>query len=400
MQKIKNYCAFVIKGLNQERFFNELIKISFVYDINRYERNKTSFKVPLKNYKKVKKLILTSGFEILGQKKRGVFFRIFEARKRYGLIAGVLLCVTFYIFQLPFVWQIKIDGVNENLQREMSSFISQSFIMKKNALDCKEIEIALRNEFKNLSFASVAIIGQSLVINAKEGNEPNEKTGTFEPIVSEYDCKVSQVKLIQGTLAVEVGETIRKGDVIVHPYIIDSYGQEKKVEPKVEITVECWFKGEESHAEEEYVMERTGKSYVENKLYLFGLEIYSHNATKQYHNYEVEVHEKPFSKNNILPFIYKKSIYYEMEHVLKKLDYNTVRENKINSAREKALQNASKYDIIKEERCYETNESGFFYISYYVTVEKEISVKWKFTQNQKTFFWRKNFLAILKKRYF
>ncbi len=386
MQKIKNYCEFHIKGLNQERFFNDLSKFCVVQDISRYERNKTSFKVPLRQCRKVKKLILNSGFEIIKQAKRGVLYKLFSFRKRYGILTGIVLCVVFYFIQLPLIWQIKIEGVSEELSGQVRSFILDNFEMNKVNIDTKEIEISLRNEFQNLSFASVIVVGQSLVVNAKEGLDPNEMTGEFEAIVSEYDCKIVKIKLIQGTLAVEAGDVIRKGDVIVYPYIIDSYGKEKKVEPKVEVTVECWIEGQTTHLDEEILKRRTGNTYVQTNLELFGQTIYSHNNNLPFQNYEREESEKYFSTNNILPFVFRKITYYETEYVTIKQSYESVRANKIASAREKALQKLQEYDIITEERYVETSANGVYYVTYRLTTIKEFSIKWNYIQHQKIFF--------------
>lgn len=385
MQKIKNYCIFHIKGLNQERFFNELSKEFQVFDINRYEKNKTTFKVPLKNFKAVKNKILSSGFEIIGQSKFGFLHKIFSLKKRYGLVVGVLLFAILYIFQYGFVLQIKIEGVEVNLQNEISNYISQNFSMRKSEVNGKDIEIAIKEEFKELSFASVAVVGQSLVINVKESENPVEKAGEFDAIVSNYNCKIVSIKLLQGTLAVEKGDVVKKGDVLVYPYVVDSFGEERAVKPKAEITIEEWHQGEEEHYENSLVRERTGKVYVKNELLLFGQIIYVHNSENLFDEFDVESDEKYFSNNNILPFIYKKTTYYEVKYVEKNESYQSVREKKIESAREKALQKSEECDIITNERYEEDYSGGVYKIIYTITTQKEITITWKFTQNQKNF---------------
>lgn len=371
----KSYHEFVIKGLNQESFFNKLSSSFNIFDINRYERNKTSFKVDLKNGKKVKKMILSCGFELLGEKKCGIFARMLELRHCYGLLAGIILSIVVYICQLPILWRVCIDGVSDEVKTEISQFIEENYTLSKKDLNCKQLEIDLRKHFDNLSFASVAIIGQSLVVNAKEGETPSEKTEIFEPIICEFDCKIESINLIQGTLNVRVGDIIRKGEVLVFPYIIDASGEEKKVEPKAVIKIQTWITSCETHKEEEYVWKRSGESYVENKLFLFGLEIYSHNSEKKFKNFESETSQKPFSKNNILPFIYKKTTYYEMIEVLEKKSYESVKDAKVNAAREKALQNILECDKIINEKYTENVIGDLFTITYHITIEKELCFK-------------------------
>ena len=247
----KSYHEFVIKGLNQERFFNKLASSFDVYDSNRYEKNKTSFKVDIKNGKKVKKIILSSGFELLGEKRRGLIAKLLDFRHAYGIIAGVVVSVSLYLIQLPVIWKISINGVSYDIQEQICEFIKDNYKLHKYDLNCKQLEIELRNNFDNLSFVSIAVLGQSLVINAKEGDAPSEKTEVFSPIVCPIDCKIEDISLIQGTLNVHAGEIVRTGENLVLPYIIDASGNEKKVEPKAIIKVQSWLVGNESHKEEE-----------------------------------------------------------------------------------------------------------------------------------------------------
>ena len=375
MRKIRNYCEFVIKGLNQERFFNALAKRYFVFDINRYERNKTSFKVQLNASKRVKKEILSAGFELLGQSKKGWLAQVSALKTAYGLMAGVVVSAVVFFIQMPLIWRVEISGVSDALEVEMTHYIRENFELRRGLLDCKKVEVGLRSEFEELSFTSVALEGQTLIVNAKEGQQPIEKNGEFEPIIANCDCRVIEVKLIQGTLAVETGDTLQKGSVIVYPYIIDTNGQEKKVEPRAAITIETWITETETHADNEYVIQRTGSTYEENQLLLFGKVIYSHNNEKTFENYEIEKSEKYFSNNNILPFLYRKITYYETQHILIQKSYDEVRDDKIESARKKALQKVEECDIITNERYAETIGSGIANISYTITIQKEIEIK-------------------------
>lgn len=375
MPKIKNYCEFVIKGLNQERFFNNLSKRYFLFDINRYERNKTSFKVSLRQFKRVKKEILAAGFEILGQSKRGIFAKIFDFKKSCAVISGILCFGVMFACQYQCVWKIDVRGVGSEVESQMVEFIKDNFVLQKGKIDCKNLEIALTKNIDNLSFASAAVLGQTLVVHAKEGESPIQKNGSFEPITASQDCRIVKIKLLQGTLAVHESEIVRKGETIVLPYIIDTLGEQKKVEPRVEVTLETYVQVSERHYVEEMVFERTGKSYVENNLFLFGEKIYSHGSKESYDNFEIEKSEKYYVNNNILPFLYQKNVYYETQSVLKKEFYESVREQKIALAREKALQKVENCDIIIKESCEEIKELNFVTINYTIVLQKEAKIK-------------------------
>lgn len=375
MAKISNYCVFTIKGLNQERFFNKLSKDFFIYEINRIERNKTSFKVSFKDAKKVKKIILSNHFEILSEEKKGLLYSIFSLRKSYGYIFGIVLCLVVFFCQLPFVWRVEVNGLESEIQNEVESFISENVSQLKSEIDCKEVEKKLQNEFENLSFVSVSIVGQTIVVNAKTGEEPVEKDGNFLPIKAECDGIITKLQLIQGTLVVEIGDVIKQGEIIVEPYIIDSNGEKKSVEAKAIYSFETWISGSENHYQNEYVFQRTGNFYVEESLTLFGLEIYSHGKENLYLNFEVEESKKYFSKNNLLPFVFVKKIYFETEQVLISSNYVDVREEIIEKARQKALQKMQDCDIIKEEKYVEKQSGDVEFVTYYLIIEREIAIK-------------------------
>ena len=48
----RSYHLFEIKGLNQERFFNQAAKKYHLFEINRQQKNTASFKVDFKDRKK------------------------------------------------------------------------------------------------------------------------------------------------------------------------------------------------------------------------------------------------------------------------------------------------------------------------------------------------------------
>ena len=92
----RSYHLFEIKGLNQERFFNQAAKKYHLFEINRQQKNSASFKVDFKDRKKVRKELLGAGFEITFEKSGGLLFLLSKFFVCYGLIAGILLAAIIY----------------------------------------------------------------------------------------------------------------------------------------------------------------------------------------------------------------------------------------------------------------------------------------------------------------
>ncbi len=367
MKKI-NYVYFEIKGLNQEKFFNSLSKKFYLYEINRLEKNRTSFKVSFFEGPKVKKEIISAGFEILKEQKKGPFFYLFNLFTSYGIIAGIVISLFLYFIQLPFIQKIEVWGIENSSQ--VVEFLSKNLPSKnRNKINIHQIESMISDNFDDISFISASIIGQSLIINLKEAIVPPEMNEVFSPLISPYDGVITDINLIQGTLNVSVGDIIQKGQILVEGKIINSEGEIFNIQPKAEISMNIWFEGEATHCDEEVVSLRTGNKIEKSVVSLFGSEFYSNNPTLNFSNYETETSTKYLSFNNILPFIVTKTIFYEIKTQTIYSSFDERKDEFIQKARLNCLQKLSGCEIIKEEKFRIIEGAGTTSVKYLITAE-------------------------------
>lgn len=375
MKRFSNLVRVKVKGLNQERAFTKLSKSVSILKLERSDKQICEMEIQEKDFKKTKDFLLTNHFEILEVKRSGPSYQLKRLLCSYGLISALLLCCCLYFAQLSFVWQIKVYGVDKLDAGVVSSYVASQLDsrMKKN-IHTEKIEIALKDNFNRISSVSAAIIGQSLVVHIYEAVLPDEMAGQFTPITSEYDCKISDIELIQGTLAVKVGDIVRKGDVLVEPYIIDSQGQKREVKAMAKIQADVWLVGSSEHSDSYYKTVRTGEKTVTSEVLLLGLNIYSYTKQCPYDNYETEESIQDLSKHNLLPFKLKKITYHEIKTELVELSFDACREQKIAEAREKTLIFLRESEIIKAENYTIKEAGGIHVVQYVITVSREIGV--------------------------
>lgn len=371
--KLKNKIKLKIKGLNQERAFNNLIKEVKILKLDRLDKSTAEIEISPKDNKKVKKFLKKANFEILDETKYG-FAKFMQAIKScYGVLIGLALVFCGYLAQIPFVWQIKIYGLESLTTQEVEDCISKSMLSHfKGAIDTRGIEIALKNNFAKISAASVAVIGQTLVVNIHESDLPDEMTATYQPIVSNYDCKITEIELIQGTLSVEIGQIVRKGQVLVQPYIIDSQGQTRMVKPMAHIKADVWFSSQIEHNSSYLQRTRTGKKVTQSEVFFMGLPIFTLNKNVNFKEYEVVESEQNLTKNLVLPLKLRKKTYYEMETTMVETNFEDVKNQIIEEAKQKALQNIFDYEIIKDENYKIKQAAGISIVTYVITVNREI----------------------------
>ena len=368
-----NRSQFQIKGLNQEKAFNTLSKEVKVYKIKRKEHNLSTFEVDSKDEKKTKNILGSQGLEVSVLGHKGILKQIKNLLKSYGIIVGIIISLCLYIFQYNMIFKIEVRGSEGGIESEVKIFTSQILPSRfKQKINTKEVERKIKDNFQLVSSVSVAIVGQSLVINLNEAVLPPEMNDEFQPLVSEENGVVTKIELIQGTLNVKVGDVVKKGDILVYPYIIDTDGKERKVKPSAVIDADVWFEKEYCHKDYVVRTQRTGRKSNSCKVTLKGKTIYSHEEKRDFENFEVETNSQNLVDNNLIPFVLERTVYYELETVEITKPFEENKEEIIDLARENVLIFLQKNEIIKEEKYFVRQGGGCYFIDYIIYVSRNI----------------------------
>lgn len=368
--KKNNRSHFKIKALNKEKILNNLSKDFLLFNIKQTDRY-IEFDSNKEDGEKIETILLKNNVKELSVKHKG--FKLKTLLKMWGVIVGLILGLCAYCFQYFFIFKIEVWGCENLSDKELIFFVENQLNSKfRYFINTKEIEIAVKNNFEKVSSVSIAIVGQSLIVSINEAVLPNEMEGEFSPIISQYDGLVTDINLVQGTCNVQVGDIVQKGDVLVYPYIYDADGEQMAVQPKAQIQADVWIKSEDVFYEYLIKEERTGRKIVCSEVSLFNLIIYSNTKENSFDNYESEVESYYLTKNNILPFIYAKYTFYETKTIEINRNFEEEKDEVIEKLRAKSLISLSENEIIKDEKCSINNAGGIYYLSYTITIEKDI----------------------------
>ena len=367
---IKNRTNIKIKGLNQERIVNTISKTITIFNFKR-EGDISEFEIDFRNRKKIKKLLSQEKLEILSINNSGFLENARKALSSFGIILGLILSICVYIIQYFFIWKIQINGIENSVQ--ITEYVEKSLKNRsKTQINTKNIEIDIKNHFKEVSSISVQIIGQTLVVNINKANLPSEMGDKFDEMRSNFDGIITQVKLIQGTINCKIGDIVKSGDILVYPYVIDSQGQKRNVQPKAEIIADVWFTTKQTYYDYFIKTERTDRKIVSSQVYLGNLLIYDQNKQIVFKEYEKETTEEVLTKNLILPLKIKKTTYFETQTFEVYSNFEKNKTQIIEDIRSKTLLFLDKNEIIKSESCAISDMLNSHMISYTITISKNI----------------------------
>ena len=373
---MKSGYRYTFKGVNTERLLNKMSADFELFDIKK-DGTKGQFCISLSKDKKLCKQMKNFDIQIEQKRGFGILYHLLCLVKRYGIMTAFFLAVAFFVVCSNFVFGIKIMGIESISKTEVVQILKQNGfekINKKSDIDTSKFEKALASNLKNVSLVSIIIKGNTLVVSIKEKvqNSEYENKDNFAPIVSDFDGVLTKVQLVQGTLNKKVGDIIKKGDVLVFPYIVDASGNQRQVEPKAEIYAKVYITQKANFYDVEMIAKRTGKSMTKTDIFAFGLKIFSDHKECEFALYETESTKKTISNGNIFPITLEKTIFYEIQNERVENDFEQKKQQIMDDLKQKTLKNLQECDIIENERQNVTRIAGKNELEYVLEIQKRI----------------------------
>lgn len=324
------YLVISLKGRGVARLLNLTTQNDIYFWDLRYRDDAVTVKIKPRDFKKLRPLLRKTSCSVRILEKKGAPFVILQGWRRKGLIIGIVLfCIIIYSLSL-FVWSINIDGNKKVTSEEVAAVLEKYGVREgvlKGSLDLNEIERNLLLEIEELKWAGVSLEGAYMNIQIVERlMEPpaDESMDLF----AVKDGLVTDILVLAGQAAVEPGDTVKKGDLLISGKMSlipsgtedagDPEGSEgDTVEVKARGMVEAlvWY---ETYAEaplKRVLKNKTGnisRSFSmlvgEKRYHLWGPE------EPPYRNYEMEKIKRTFVWRNLrLPVELSSNVYWEYE---------------------------------------------------------------------------------------
>lgn len=375
MKEYLGTCVYKIKGLNTERLVNEFLKNKI--NILHFEKQNEYmiFKCNYYDSNKVKKLL--KNYEILATEYNGICSLFHFIKKRFVLLIGIVFLLFFLAFWQTHLFNYNISGLERIDKNEFISVLNEkgySIGVSTNKINTNELSQSLISSFSELSFVSVVVIGSSLVINVKEKEyDENLDESLIKPIVASFDGVVNSISVYQGTAMVKSGDIVRKGQVLIAPYI-EVNGEVKSMRAKGEVNASIFIKGQVVFNENERAKIRSGNFVTLKSMNFYGSVFKMKQKKVPYSNYEIEKSSKIICKNMPICFRIVEERYYELidDPVVK--DFESQKEMLVKKSRYMAYENLkADFDVISEQTDIVTAGENH-YITTYLKVNTNIGV--------------------------
>ncbi len=201
-EKILNLCAQNRIGVWNSRFLGQKIRLF----------------ITVKDFKKLPKILRRSGIRAHILRKKGFPFFINKYKRRFGIFAGVILFFAVLQFMSSFIWIMQVQGNKTVKTTEIIAVCSELGIKigaKSNSIDTKNRAQDLLLKMDELSWGSFNIEGCKLTVNVSEVTPKQEDNSVATNLKASADGVIKKIDVTSGNCVVKVGDTVKKGDVLV-----------------------------------------------------------------------------------------------------------------------------------------------------------------------------------------
>lgn len=222
LQFLKGYVRMKIWGVSPERFLNLCSnKNILLWDICK-DGDAYTMCISLRAFLQLRPIARKTGVRVVVLQKVGLPFLLPGLLKRKIFIAGLFLCVAFWIVSYRFVWDISLEGNYQITQEVFSDFLASQQVhvgMQKTDLDISSLEKEIRRAFPEVTWTSARLSGTRLEISIKENDTPiiteTEKPEGGQDLVSEYAGVITSMIVRSGVPAVKIGDIVEEGTLLV-----------------------------------------------------------------------------------------------------------------------------------------------------------------------------------------
>lgn len=353
------YINLSIEGFFIERFLNICISKNIILqDLHRENNTYIKVKILKSDFKEIRHIAKKTKCKVKIEKKAGVPFYINKYRKRKIFVIAILVIAIFILAITKFIWNIEVVGNEKISKEEIIELVSEYGIKQgklKSNINGEKISNSIRLKRDDLSWIGINIKGTNAVITVKEAIEVPEIIDKSQicNIVATKDAIISKIVVQSGTARVNVGDEVKKGDILVEGIMEGANTGNREVHSEANVYGMNYYEKEKKESFVQNIKSKTGNEEQKNEICINKFKINFNKGVSKFENYDTISTSKKVKlfSNFYLPIEIKKTTNIEIINEQKVYSEEELKE-KIEKELEEELEKEyeiSKYDNKKRD---------------------------------------------------
>ncbi len=186
-------------------------------------------KISANHWYALAKLAKESEISLTVLEKKGLRFRLFPYRFRFGLLAGLFVGIAFLWWTNQTVRSIEIYG-NEQISDTRILTTLESLGVARGTqyrrMNFDLLEQQLRLAISDIEWVTLQHTGGRLIVDLREETDPPERYSDRIPTnyIATVSAQITDIHVLGGEALIKVGDAVKEGDVLISGVIEDKRG--------------------------------------------------------------------------------------------------------------------------------------------------------------------------------
>ncbi len=295
---INGYIKIEIEGYYIERFINTCMKKGiFLWSITRKKGSIIQAKVAVADFKEAVSIAREHSCLITIKNKKGVPFLIKKYKKRKVFFILLLVLIVMIIALSRFIWNIEVSGT-ENIDSAEIIEIAKENGLKigkfKGKVNTNDIVNKIRLSREDIAWVGIELKGTNAIIRIVEADEKPEivDENSFSNIVATKDGVITSISAQNGTIMVEKGQEVKKGDILIAGWMEGKYTGKYYVNSNGEVKAKIVYAQNEKIYKKETKKEETGNINNKYSIKFNNFKINFYKRLSKFEKYDTIVSSK------------------------------------------------------------------------------------------------------------
>jgi similar to stage IV sporulation protein len=314
------------------------------------------------------------------------FLKLLEGyRKRTGLAVGFFLAAALLFLSSLFVWDITIEGTDRISEQTILSALESrglylgAFIPSVNTENSEEFLIL---DVDGLSFVNINLKGTVVQVEVHERKKNTEIVDTQSPsnLIASVDGQIEALRITGGDITVKLGETVKKGDLLVSGIIDSAALGYRLVRARGEVLARTTLTYHVEIPYETTEKQYTGKFFSQKSIKIFSktIKLFRKDSISPSSCDKIESERRIYLFGLIkLPILITETEYAEYEIIPKTLTQQEALAEAYRKLRELYEEDLADAEILGRYTSFEENETGIKltqHIECIIDIAKEVKI--------------------------
>lgn len=363
----KGLLVVEIETVNLEKLINFLWRKDVkVRNLKRNSLTNCTMEIEFIDYEVLLEGVKKTNSKLKVLNRKGIMFKILKLKRRRTLLVTVLIFVGVLYYLSSFIWKIEVVTESYIAPFEIRELLKSYGIEKgtyKNSFDVHRVEERIIDDNDEVMWVKARIDGSKLKVEVIERQAPpkikEEKlTGN---IVAKRDGEVQRIFSQGGTVMVERGKIVKKGDLLIKGEQ-GKEGKEYDVKAEGNVFAKTFYEQKKEIPKSIVVRKKTGEKARSYYIKIGGKKVYIKNALNAFENYDKIENNKWFIGEEIYEEVLEENVEANTDMVIKELSNNI-------------LLNLDKFVKVLEVKPEIKDKGDNFLITVLVIAEEDISLE-------------------------